>query len=83
MLWYLLESSFADACLATCEPEGNQDGTIMPIHSVYTLSKDDPEARNWLGFFRRHGYSALTDLTIERVFWLEGDVKVERLLPCW
>ena len=53
----------------------------MPIHSVYTLSKDDPEARNWLGFFRRHGYSALTDLTIERVFWLEGDVKVERLLP--
>jgi phosphoribosylformylglycinamidine synthase len=81
LLWYLLESSFADACLATCEPEGNQDGTIMPIHSVYTLSKDDPEARNWLGFFRRHGYSALTDLTIERVFWLEGDVKVERLLP--
>jgi phosphoribosylformylglycinamidine synthase len=53
----------------------------MPIHSVYTLFKDDPEARNWLAFFRRHGYAALSDLIIERVFWLEGDVNVERLLP--
>jgi phosphoribosylformylglycinamidine synthase II len=53
----------------------------MPIHSVYTLSRDDPEARNWLAFFRRHGYSALSGLTIERVFWLEGNVNLERLLP--
>ncbi|MGD0921341.1 MAG: AIR synthase-related protein [Terriglobia bacterium] len=53
----------------------------MPIHGVYTLSKDDPEARNWLAFFRRHGYTALRDLTIERVFWLEGNVNLERLLP--
>ena len=53
----------------------------MPIHGVYTLSKDDPEARNWLAFFRRHGYTALSDLTIERVFWLEGNVNLERLLP--
>ena len=53
----------------------------MPIQSVYTLSQDDPEARNWLAFFRRHGYTALRALTIERVFWLEGNVNVERLLP--
>jgi phosphoribosylformylglycinamidine synthase II len=53
----------------------------MAIHSLYTLSKDDPEARNWLAFFRRHGYSALRNLVIERVFWLEGDVSVDRLLP--
>ncbi len=53
----------------------------MPIHSVYTLSQDDPEARNWLAFFRRHGYTALSALTIERVFWLEGNANVERLLP--
>jgi len=53
----------------------------MAIHTVYTLSKDDPEARNWLAFFRRHGYSGLNNLVIERVFWLEGNVRVERLLP--
>ena len=53
----------------------------MAIHTVYTLSKDDPEARNWLAFFRRHGTSGLNNLVIERVFWLEGNVKVERLLP--
>ena len=53
----------------------------MAIHAVFTLSKDDPEARNWLAFFRNHGYSALSNLVIERVFWLEGNVKVDRLLP--
>lgn len=52
----------------------------MPIHSVYTLSQDDPEARNWLTFFRRHGYAQLTNLVIERVFWLEGNPNVARLL---
>ncbi len=53
----------------------------MAIHTVYTLSKDDPEARSWLGFFRGQGCAALNNLVIERVFWLEGNVKVERLLP--
>jgi phosphoribosylformylglycinamidine synthase subunit PurSL len=53
----------------------------MSIHSVYTLSKDDAEARGWLAFFRRHGYSQLSNLIIERVYWLEGDIKVDRLLP--
>ena len=24
----------------------------MAIHSIYTLFQDDPEARNWLSFFR-------------------------------
>jgi phosphoribosylformylglycinamidine synthase subunit PurSL len=52
----------------------------MAIHSVYTLSKDDPEARNWLAFFHRHGYRQLANLVIERVFWLEGGVSVARLL---
>ena len=53
----------------------------MAIHNVYTLSCDDAEARNWLGFLRRHGYAALRDLVIERVFWLEGSVEVGSLLP--
>lgn len=53
----------------------------MAIHTVYTLSKDDPEARNWLAFFRRHGHSALLNLVIERVYWLEGAINVEKLLP--
>ena len=53
----------------------------MAIHSVYTVSKDDPEARNWLAFFRRHGHTSLVNLAIERVYWLEGDVAVDRLLP--
>jgi len=53
----------------------------MAIHSVYTLSKDDPEARNWLAFFRRHGHTALTNLVIERVFWLEGEIHLETLMP--
>src|SRR5579859_731425 len=52
----------------------------MAIHSVYTLSKDDAEARNWLAFFRRHGYSKLSNLMIERVYWLEGNIKVDALL---
>jgi phosphoribosylformylglycinamidine synthase II len=51
----------------------------MGIHSVYTLFKDDPEARNWLAFFRRHGHSRLNNLVIERVFWLQGDINLERL----
>ena len=53
----------------------------MAIHSVYTLSRDDAEARSWLAFFRRHGYSQLLDLMIERVYWLEGDICVDTLLP--
>ena len=53
----------------------------MPIHSIYTLSKDDPEARNWLSFFHRRGYPQLKNLVIERVFWLEGSVKLDRLMP--
>jgi phosphoribosylformylglycinamidine synthase subunit PurSL len=51
----------------------------MAIHTVYTLSKDDPEARNWVAFFHRHGYTQLSRITIERVFWLEGDVDVSKL----
>ncbi|HEV2380645.1 MAG TPA: AIR synthase-related protein [Terriglobia bacterium] len=53
----------------------------MPIHSIFALSHDDAEARSWLGFLRRHGYLALSALVIERVFWLEGAVDVEALLP--
>lgn len=53
----------------------------MAIHTVYTLSKDDPEARNWVAFFHRHGYAQLRRVTIERVFWLEGDVNANRLHP--
>jgi phosphoribosylformylglycinamidine synthase II len=53
----------------------------MPIHSIFTVSHDDAEARSRLGFLRRHGYPALTGLTIERVFWLEGAVDVRALLP--
>ncbi len=53
----------------------------MAIQSVYTLSKDDPEARNWLSFVRRHGYPGLANVVIERVFWLEGEVKLETLMP--
>ena len=53
----------------------------MAIHTVYTLSKDDPEARNWVAFFHRHGYTQLSRITIERVFWLEGEVNVSRLQP--
>src|SRR5215831_8287338 len=53
----------------------------MPIHSVYTLSNDDAEARNWLSFLRRHGSAGLSNLVIERVFWLEGEIHLEKLLP--
>jgi phosphoribosylformylglycinamidine synthase subunit PurSL len=53
----------------------------MAIHTVYTLSTDDPEARNWVAFFHRHGYTHLKGVTIERVFWLEGEVDVSRLQP--
>jgi phosphoribosylformylglycinamidine synthase II len=53
----------------------------MPIHAIYTVSHDDAEARNWLGFLRRHGYGSLASLAIERVFWLEGTVDVRALLP--
>jgi phosphoribosylformylglycinamidine synthase len=54
---------------------------MMPIQSVYTLSKDDPEARNWLSFLHRRGYPQLKNLVIERVFWLEGSVNLDRLMP--
>ncbi len=53
----------------------------MTIQAVFTLSKDDPEARNWLSFFHRHGHTRLERLTIERVYWLEGEANVENLLP--
>ena len=52
----------------------------MPIHTIYTLFKDDAEARSWLSFFRSHGHPNVGGLVIERVFWLEGEVNVERLL---
>jgi phosphoribosylformylglycinamidine synthase len=54
---------------------------MMSIQSVYTLSKDDPEAHSWLSFFHRHGYPQLKNLVIERVFWLEGSVGLDRLMP--
>src|SRR5712692_5583494 len=53
----------------------------MAIQSVYALPQDDPEARSWLAFLRRHGATRLTNLVIERVFWLEGAVDTQRLLP--
>jgi phosphoribosylformylglycinamidine synthase len=53
----------------------------MAICSIYTLSQDDPEARNWLSFFQLRGYSKLTDVKIERVVWLEGSFSLERLMP--
>ena len=53
----------------------------MAIHSIYTLSKDDPEARNWLSFFHRRGHTRLTNLIIERVFWLEGSFDLGKLMP--
>jgi phosphoribosylformylglycinamidine synthase subunit PurSL len=53
----------------------------MAISSVYTLSQDDPESRSWLAFLRRHGDARLSNLVIERVYWLEGNIQVERLLP--
>jgi phosphoribosylformylglycinamidine synthase II len=53
----------------------------MAIRGVYTLSKDDPEARNWLSFFHRRGHTRLTNLIIERVCWLEGSFDLGKLLP--
>ena len=53
----------------------------MAIHSIYTLSQDDPEARNWLSFFHRRGYTELTNVMIERVVWLEGSFNLEHLIP--
>jgi len=52
----------------------------MSIHSIYTHLNDDPEARKWLSFLRLRGYPQLKDLLIERVFWLEGAVDVDRLM---
>lgn len=53
----------------------------MAIYSVYVSSRDDAEAHHWLTFFRRHGYEDLKGLVIERVYWLEGNLRPERLLP--
>jgi phosphoribosylformylglycinamidine synthase len=53
----------------------------MAIQSIYTLSQDDPEARNWLSFFERRGYDRLTNVRIERVVWLEGEFDLDRLMP--
>ena len=53
----------------------------MAIHAVFALSKDDPEARSWLVFLRQHGCTSLSNLVIERVFWLEGDFDLYRLMP--
>lgn len=53
----------------------------MAIHCVYTQSRDDAEARQWLRFFRRHGHSDLVNLAIERVCRLEGEVNLEKLRP--
>ncbi len=53
----------------------------MAIQAVYTVSHDDPEARNWLGFLQQHGFSRLTNVRMERVVWLEGRFNLERLLP--
>lgn len=53
----------------------------MPIHTIYALSRDDAEARHCLAFFRRRGHAQLRDLLIERVYWLEGNIQPEKLLP--
>jgi phosphoribosylformylglycinamidine synthase II len=53
----------------------------MAIYSVYVSSRDDAEAHHWLTFFRRHGYKGLKGLVMERVYWLEGNLQPERLLP--
>jgi phosphoribosylformylglycinamidine synthase II len=52
----------------------------MAIHTLYVLSRDDPEARGWLGFFRRHGHDRLTNFAIERVYRLEGEVDIGKLM---
>src|SRR5579884_1371872 len=53
----------------------------MAIYSVYVSSRDDAEAHHWLTFFRRHGYKGLKGLVMERVYWLEGNLQPDRLLP--
>src|SRR5947207_1152158 len=53
----------------------------MAIHTVYTLARDDPEARSWRDLFRRHGHPELVNIVIERVFWLEGEINLGRLIP--
>ncbi len=56
----------------------------MAITTLYVCRKDDPEARRLLNRFRKQGYSGLTDIVIERVFYLEGlDSKdeVQKLIP--
>lgn len=52
----------------------------MPISSYYVLRRDDPEAKKLLHRFRNDGYQ-LAEMTIERVFYLEGDVSPSHLLP--
>ena len=54
----------------------------MAIYSIYTQSRDDAEARNWLAFFRRHGHRQITNVMIERVYWLEGRVDRESFFRC-
>jgi phosphoribosylformylglycinamidine synthase len=53
----------------------------MAISCIYTVSRDDAEARNWLRFLKHRGYEDLSALVIERVFWLEGVVDVTSLRP--
>ncbi|MGH9395951.1 MAG: AIR synthase-related protein [Terriglobia bacterium] len=53
----------------------------MGINSIYILFHDDAEAHSWLAFFRRHGHERLSNLMIERVYWLEGSVAPEKLTP--
>jgi phosphoribosylformylglycinamidine synthase len=51
----------------------------MGVRTIYALVREDPEASNWLAFLRRHGAPSLERVTIERVFWLEGDVCIQKL----
>jgi phosphoribosylformylglycinamidine synthase II len=53
----------------------------MPVHAIYTQTKNDPEAKSLLAFLRRRGHTALQDLKIERVYWLEGHVQLDRFPP--
>ncbi|HLW78116.1 MAG TPA: AIR synthase-related protein, partial [Terriglobia bacterium] len=61
------------------QPELSRQATT--IRGIYTVSQDDAEARSWLAFLRRHGHERLVNLLIERVYWLEGEVQLDRLLP--
>ncbi|MGE5530108.1 MAG: AIR synthase-related protein [Patescibacteria group bacterium] len=53
----------------------------MSIQTIYIRRADDPEAAVLLARLRRRGYTALTGLSIERVYRLEGDFDLEALLP--